>query len=717
MAINNLRTQYYTENDGAGGAAQQAASIGLSLPADWATYSPQAKINWFNANGVTPDQLLQAGVSQGDIDWMSQNGYAGGATTNALAPAPAPALAQTSVLPANFDLAKGSQIINGVTYSPQFENQTQGEGGLMEGGTLAAIQRHVPGQNTFDTLDPVTGQVIGTYEGEKDRGFLGGLVSHAGSIGKDVAPLALAALGVNALGAGLGQPSIFGPGAAAATGGAPGTLSGATGLTPAQLEAAIGTPGYGALAPQTLAASTVPGLLPSAGFVGMTPADIFGPSVGGTPLIGGTPPIGGGPSSLSTAPTTTVLGTPAAELAATPITPPVTPTITPPVIPPVVPGGTPAVATTPSTPPGVTPPGGATTDPFAYLLPAIGSLIGGYTQGQSAKEAAEATAAASTRAAELQRDAQREALALQARMYDEAVARQQPYYQAGTNALAQMQQRTNAMPEAFQYGGEIPQFAYSGQQPAAFQYTGQQPTFEYGGQQPEAFKFTAENFQADPGYGFRLSEGLKALERSAAARGGLLSGGTGKALTRFGQDMASQEFQNAYGRAFNEYGAARQREQEQYGRALTGFDIARQREAQEYGRGLTGYDIGRQREQEQYGRALTGYNALRSRESDMYGRALTGYNALRQREADQYNRLAGLAGIGGTTAQQLTAAGQNYGSQAGNLMANTATNLSNLAMQQGQTAGNALLAQGAAYGRAFGDLGYLGGQYLGYPRP
>jgi hypothetical protein len=351
------------------------------------------------------------------------------------------------------------------------------------------------------------------------------------------------------------------------------------------------------------------------------------------------------------------------------------------------------------------------------LLPAIGSLISGYTQGQSAKEAAEATAAASTRAAEMQRDAQREALALQARMYDEAVARQQPYYQAGTNALAQMQQRTNAMPEAFQYGGEIPQFAYGGQQPAAFQYTGQQPTFEYKGQQPEAFKFTAENFQADPGYGFRLSEGLKALERSAAARGGLLSGGTGKALTRFGQEMASQEFGNAYGRAFNEYGAARQREQEQYGRGLTAFDIARQREAQEYGRGLTGYDIGRQREQEQYGRALTGYNALRSRESDMYGRALTGYNALRQREADQYNRLAGLAGIGGTTAQQLTAAGQNYGSQAGNLMANTATNLSNLAMQQGQTAGNALLAQGAAYGRAFGDLGYLGGQYLGYPRP
>jgi hypothetical protein len=36
--------------------------------------------------------------------------------------------------------------------------------------------------------------------------------------------------------------------------------------------------------------------------------------------------------------------------------------------------------------------------------------------------------------------------------------------------------------------------------------------------------FTMDQFQADPGYAFRLSEGQKALERSAAARGGLISG-------------------------------------------------------------------------------------------------------------------------------------------------------------------------------------------------
>lgn len=60
--------------------------------------------------------------------------------------------------------------------------------------------------------------------------------------------------------------------------------------------------------------------------------------------------------------------------------------------------------------------------------------------------------------------------------------------------------------------------------------------------------FSMSDFQADPGYAFRLSEGTKALERSAAARGGLLSGGTGKALTRFGQDYGSQEYTNAFNR-------------------------------------------------------------------------------------------------------------------------------------------------------------------------
>jgi hypothetical protein len=66
-------------------------------------------------------------------------------------------------------------------------------------------------------------------------------------------------------------------------------------------------------------------------------------------------------------------------------------------------------------------------------------------------------------------------------------------------------------------------------------------------------EFGMDKFTADPGYAFRMSEGMKALERSAAARGGLLSGATLKGTQRFGQDLASQEYQNA----FNRYQAER----------------------------------------------------------------------------------------------------------------------------------------------------------------
>jgi hypothetical protein len=60
--------------------------------------------------------------------------------------------------------------------------------------------------------------------------------------------------------------------------------------------------------------------------------------------------------------------------------------------------------------------------------------------------------------------------------------------------------------------------------------------------------FGMDQFRADPGYSFRMSEGMKGLERSAAARGGLLSGSMLKGIQRFGQDMASQEYQNAFNR-------------------------------------------------------------------------------------------------------------------------------------------------------------------------
>src|SRR4029453_17269270 len=69
-----------------------------------------------------------------------------------------------------------------------------------------------------------------------------------------------------------------------------------------------------------------------------------------------------------------------------------------------------------------------------------------------------------------------------------------------------------------------------------------------------AFQFS----QDDPSYQFRLGEGQKALERSAAARGTLLGGGTLKAITNYGQKAASQEYQSAYDRAMSAFKATQQ---------------------------------------------------------------------------------------------------------------------------------------------------------------
>ena len=86
-----------------------------------------------------------------------------------------------------------------------------------------------------------------------------------------------------------------------------------------------------------------------------------------------------------------------------------------------------------------------------------------------------------------------------------------------------------------QNDGSIPQYNYS--------VDPNDPNF---GSATKAFGM--DQFNADPGYAFRMSEGMKALERSAAARGGLLSGSTLKGITRFGQDTAAGEYQNAFNR-------------------------------------------------------------------------------------------------------------------------------------------------------------------------
>lgn len=60
-----------------------------------------------------------------------------------------------------------------------------------------------------------------------------------------------------------------------------------------------------------------------------------------------------------------------------------------------------------------------------------------------------------------------------------------------------------------------------------------------GGQAPDPSVFTAS-----PGYQFRYNEGLRGIDRGAAARGLLHSGAAVKAEENFGQGLASSEFNN-----------------------------------------------------------------------------------------------------------------------------------------------------------------------------
>jgi len=143
----------------------------------------------------------------------------------------------------------------------------------------------------------------------------------------------------------------------------------------------------------------------------------------------------------------------------------------------------------------------------------------------SAVIGAGAGAYGSSQAARAQKRAADQAAATQREMFERQVELQAPFREAGLTA------QNRLMTLLGLEGGEA-------------------GAADYG---RYARDFGMSDFEADPGYGFRMSEGMKALERSAAARGGLLSGTTLKGVQRFGQDLASQEYQNA----FNRYYAAR----------------------------------------------------------------------------------------------------------------------------------------------------------------
>lgn len=130
----------------------------------------------------------------------------------------------------------------------------------------------------------------------------------------------------------------------------------------------------------------------------------------------------------------------------------------------------------------------------------IGAITGSNKQAKAAGKAADQQLEATKYASDIQKE-----------MFNETRKDQQPYMQAGSDALKQLM------------GG----MGQNGQ----FMQT-----------------YTGQDIYDDPSYKFRLQQGQDSIQSGAAAQGGLLSGATQKALAGYGQDMASQEFGNAYNR-------------------------------------------------------------------------------------------------------------------------------------------------------------------------
>lgn len=129
--------------------------------------------------------------------------------------------------------------------------------------------------------------------------------------------------------------------------------------------------------------------------------------------------------------------------------------------------------------------------PIGGIIAGVGSIAGGLLGASSANKAAKA-----------QERLGREGLALQERMFNTSRADLAPWLQTGGQAIGDL-------------------------------YSMTQPGYDH---------------TTSPGYQFRLGEGLRGVENSAAARGLLQSGGTLKGIDRFSQDYAASDYGDQFNR-------------------------------------------------------------------------------------------------------------------------------------------------------------------------
>lgn len=143
----------------------------------------------------------------------------------------------------------------------------------------------------------------------------------------------------------------------------------------------------------------------------------------------------------------------------------------------------------------------------------VGTVASTAYSARQAKKASSAQVSASREAIAAGQDAESRALELQ-----------RPFYNAGYRATAALMDLTGLD-------------------------RGQTSALETASADPgDLAAYPKYTMQQDPGYQFRLDEGVRALDRSASATGRLNSGGQERRVIRYGQDYASTEYQKVYDR-------------------------------------------------------------------------------------------------------------------------------------------------------------------------
>jgi hypothetical protein len=244
--------------------------------------------------------------------------------------------------------------------------------------------------------------------------------------------------------------------------------------------------------------------------------------------------------------------------------------------------------------------------------------------------------------------------------YDQAQQYYAPYVQMGNEDYSNLRN----MVRSGAFDVSQPQFngpAYNAQ--SDFNYD----KFRY-----QDFQF---NHNEDPGAKYRLEAGLEAIKSAGAANQTLLSGSTLKALQKYGSDIASQEYQNAFNRYNTNLNNALRIYNTNYGN--------------EYGR--------------YFDKKTFDYNKYVGDRNFAYGAYSDDYNRRRANALDRYQRYGTLANMGPQMAGQM--AGLSIGRYG---------DLANLDLQRGNV--NAGLMQ--SRGNILGGMAQmtLGGDMSGSSR-